>query len=115
MTPGQAEVLQKDALRLARSYLEELQVPFGLIDAMIQRASTEVHWLSRYEIDEQLGRRPPWYEQFLIGRCGLDKTLERRYFATGDRALLDHLLKVDECGRRLSKPEAESFLRAQLK
>ncbi len=111
----EAEALQKDALRLARSHLEDLDVPTSLIDKMFQRASTEVHWLTRDEVEEQLGRRPPWYEQFLIARCGFSKTLERKYFATSDQAILKQLTTVNSCGIQLSAPEARSFLATELK
>jgi hypothetical protein len=111
----EAEALQKDALRQARSYLENLDVPTNLIDKMFQRASTEIYWLSREEIEEQLGRRPPWYEQFLIARCGFNKDLERRYFSTNDSEILDQLMTVNSCGARLSTPEAKSFLMSELK
>lgn len=110
----EAEALQKDALRQARSYLENLDVPTSLIDKMFQRASTEVYWLSREEIEEHLGRRPPWYEQFLIARCGFSKDLERKYFSTNDKAILDQLMTVNSCGAKLSTPEAKSFLMSEL-
>jgi len=115
LTPRQAEALQKELLKQARSYLAELLVPTNIIDKMFQRASTEVYWLSDDEIEEQLGRRPPWYEQFLIARCGLDKSLEKRYFKGYDQALLDRLVEVNNCGNRLSLPEAQAFLKTELK
>ena len=115
MSIREAETLQRSALRKARSYLEDQHVPTSLIDKMFQRASTEVYWLSSDEIEEQLGRRPPWYEQFLISRCGLDKSLERKYFSTNDAALLDQIFAVDACGEQLSAPEGRAFLRAELK
>ena len=49
---------------------------------MFEQASTEVHWLSERELALQLGQRPPWYEEFLIARCGLDKSAETRFYAT---------------------------------
>jgi hypothetical protein len=114
LTPRQAEALQNTVLRQARLYLENLQVPTSIIDKMFQRASTEVAWLTRPEIEEQLGARPPWYEQFLIARCGLDKAVERRYFQSNDKSLLDQIVKVDMCGRKLSRPDAQAFLTAAL-
>lgn len=111
----EAETLQRNALRQARSYLESQDVPTSLIDKMFQRASTEIDWLSREEIEEQLGRRPPWYEQFLIARCGFSKDLERKYFSTNDNSILDQLVTVDNCGARLSAPEAKSFLISEFK
>jgi hypothetical protein len=115
ISPRQSEALQNELLKEARSYLEGLLVPTNIIDAMFQRASTEVYWLSRIEIEEQLGRRPPWYEQFLIARCGLDKSLEKRLFKGNDEALLYRLVEVHNCGNRLSYPEAVAFLKTELK
>ena len=115
MSPLEAEAAQTDALNQSRLYMENLGVPTNLIDTMFQRASTEVYWLSKSDIEEQLGRRPPWFEQFLIGRCNLDKSLERKYFESDSTELLDKLLAVDACGVRLSKPEAHAFLSRQLK
>jgi hypothetical protein len=115
MSAHEAETLQRNALWQARSYLEDQDVPTSLIDKMFQQASTEIYWLSRDEIQEQLGRRPPWYEQFLIARCGLNKSLERKYFSAYDETIIDQLVAVDSCGVRLSNPEARAFLRSELK
>lgn len=114
MSARDAETLQKNVLRQARKYLEDKDVPTNLIDRMFQLASTEVHWLSRNEVEEQLGRRPPWYEQFLIAKCGLDKSIERKYFLTNDKAILTILVAVDLCGYRLSIPEAKAFVKSEL-
>lgn len=113
-TARNAEKLQRASLQQARSYLEGQDVPTNLIDKMFQRASTEVYWLSQDEIEEQIGRRPPWYEQFLIARCGFDKSLERKYFLTNDSTILDYLWGIDDCGTRLSLPEASAYLRSEL-
>jgi len=115
LSPLQAESLQKDILKRARLQLEDLQVPTSIIDTMFQRASTEVYWLTKLEIEDQLGRRPPWYEQFLIARCGLDKNLEKHYFQTNDSRLLKRVLDVDSCGLRLSRPDSERFLNAEFR
>ena len=115
LTVTQAESLQKELLRKARAFLEDLLVPSGLIDGMFQRASTEVYWLSHDELEGQLGWRPPWYEQFLIARCGLDKSLEREYFKTNNVALRDHITEANACGRQLTQREAKEFVRAELR
>ena len=115
MSVGEAQTLQKDVLRRARLYLEDLDVPTNLIDKMFQRASTEVYWLTQNEIEDQLGRRPPWYEQFLIARCGFNKSLERQYFLTNDKKILDQLTNINLCGVRLSRPDARAFLESELK
>ena len=110
LSPSQAEALQNDLFRQARSYLQELQIPTSIIDTMFQRASSEVYWLSYAELWKQIGCRSPWYEQFLMGRCGLDKSVEERYWATGDKSLLNHTRDVEECADWLTVPSAISFL-----
>lgn len=114
MSITEAEAAQQNALRRARSYLENQDIPTSLIDRMFQQASTEVYWLSPDEIEQQVGRRPPWYEQFLISRCGLDKSIERKYFSGDHPGLLDQLMEVNRCGDRLSIEEAREFLRLEL-
>jgi len=114
LTPNQAETLQNSALRQARRYLENLQVPTSIIDKMFQNASTEIWWLTPSEIEDQVGMRPPWYEQFLISRCGSDKATERAYFRTNDKRFRDQLVKVNMCGRELSRPDAQAFFYAAL-
>jgi len=112
----EAEKFQNNVLRQARSYLENLDVPTGLVDKMFQRASTEVYWLSSDEIDEQLGIRPPWYEQFLIARCGLNKSIERKKLSNNtNETNFDDMAEVENCGSRLSMPEATAFLSSELK
>jgi hypothetical protein len=77
---------------------------------MFQRASSEVYWLSSAEL-EQIGHYPPWYEQFLIGRCGLDTSVAQRYWnSAGDQSLLNRLIEAERCGERLSIGEAIGFL-----
>jgi hypothetical protein len=110
----ETEEYQNRVLREARGYLQDLHVPTDIIDAMFQRSSDEVLWLTRNQLDE-IGLRPPWYEQFLIAKCGLDKSVERRYFETNDQALLRRMLIVDNCGRDASEPEAKAFLRSELR
>ena len=86
---------------------------------MFQRASSEIYWLSILDVDQQLGRRPPWYEQFLIARCGFDKALDKQYFDFGGggadrKTLLNRALNVDSCGEKLSQPEAEVYVEAEI-
>jgi hypothetical protein len=111
----EAEALQKDVLRQARTYLENLDVPTNLIDKMFQQASTEVYWLSQDEINEQLGRHSPWYEQLLIARCGHNRSFERKAFSTNDHTMIDQVAKVANCGHLLSLSEARAFLKSELK
>jgi hypothetical protein len=118
LSPSQAEALQKDLFRQARLYLQELQIPTNIIDTMFQRASSEVYWLSDVDLDEKVGICPPWFEQYLIGRCGLDgstQQMKQKYLSTADRqSLANHLKKVVACGDRLTEDEAIDFLAHEL-
>jgi hypothetical protein len=61
-----------------------------------------------------LGRRAPWYEEFLIARCGLDKDAELKYLtdpAYANRS--KRLAGVWTCGLELTHPEAvKNFAKA---
>ena len=106
----ESEASQKRLMRAARAYLVEHDVPTNIIDKMFQSSSLEVYWLSRNELDIQLGRRPPWYEQYLIAHCGYNKEKEARYFETNDEALGKWLTNVDTCGNKLSSGQSRKFL-----
>lgn len=110
MSIVESEKSQKQAMQAARAYLVEHDVPTSIIDKMFQSASTEVHWLSREELDSELGRRPPWFEQYLIAHCGYDKALENRYFETNNDELGEWLSRVEKCGNDLSRKESRQFM-----
>jgi hypothetical protein len=107
LSPGESESLETNALREAEKYLHDLRVPNNLVDEMFQNASTEIHWLTNVELN-QLGMRPPWYEEYLIARCGLDKAAESRFLNDPDnnQSSFEGLMKVVRCGTELSRPEA---------
>jgi hypothetical protein len=112
LTPGVAEALETHALLDAENYLHQLRVPNHLVDTMFANSSTEVHWLSAEELQYELGERPPWYEEFLIARCGLDKEREDR---TRTQPILEDTSsdwnlqqkKVYYCGVKLTHNEAK--------
>jgi hypothetical protein len=105
LSPSAAEALETDALLEAEKYLHELRVPTSLVEEMFEQASTEVHWLTRREFLE-LGRRAPWYEEFLIARCGLDKSAEIRVL-TNHASVEDQTREqaANRCEGALIRPE----------
>jgi hypothetical protein len=110
LSPRAAEALETDALLEAEKYLHELRVPTSLVEEMFEQASTEVHWLTRREFLE-LGRRAPWYEEFLIARCGLDKSAEIRVL-TNHASVEDQTREqaANRCEGALIRPEgAKNF------
>ena len=110
LSPNQAEQLQSSALSQSRKYLLELQIPTNIIDIMFQRASTEIHWLTRHELVEEIGIWQTWYEQYLIARCGLDKELEKKAYREADKDLFLYLGKIGACGKKLTAKESSAFI-----
>jgi hypothetical protein len=106
LSPSAAEALETDALLDAEKYLHALRVPTSLVEEMFEQASTEVHWLTKREYLE-LGQRPPWYEEFLIARCGFDKNAETRFL--NNRASIQDRMSLQaaaDCEESLTRPEA---------
>lgn len=110
LSPADTEALETRALSDAETYLHKLRVPNSLVDAMFEQASTEIHWLTGEELENQLGRRAPWYEELLIARCGLDKDAERKYlFDPNDNLTApapQRLVDVVRCESKLTRPDA---------
>jgi hypothetical protein len=114
---AEAERQQSQALRDAENYLHSLRVPTAIIDEMFANASTDIHWLSWDEL-QHLGLRPPWWEEELIARCGLNPAQEAEWVNSGGpeesaaRAMFD---AVTYCQANLALPEAEKNLDAALR
>jgi hypothetical protein len=103
-------------LLAAEQYLHRLRVPSGIVDEMFERASTEIHWLTQDELQHELGERPSWYEEFMIARCGLDKAMEEKFLRDPDNneTLFTPLMRVEDCGMQLTRPEATKALNEAL-
>jgi hypothetical protein len=104
---SEVESLENRAWLDAESYLHQLRVPPTLVEEMFGNASTEIHWLSGREI-YQLGEFAPWFEEFLIARCGLKKDAEMRSLL-GARISADEeasLAATSACEIQLTRPEA---------
>lgn len=115
LSPGAAEALETRALLDAEQYLHRLRVPSGIVDEMFEHASTEIHWLTDDELRHELGERPSWYEEFLIARCGLDKATEEEFLHNPDNeTLFKSLMRVEDCGRQLTRPEVMKALNEAL-
>jgi hypothetical protein len=80
---------------------------------MFQRASSEVYWLSLAELKDQIGHFAPWYEEFLIAKCGLDKAATKEYFNTANPSLLNRLRESERCGDNINLTEASEFLKSE--
>jgi hypothetical protein len=113
LSPSAAEALETRALLDAEKYLHQLRVTSHLVDIMFAKSSTEIHWLSADELQYELGQRPPWYEEFLIARCGLNKEREARshtHPTLEDQSpeWRNERLRVHYCGESLTHDEAKT-------
>jgi hypothetical protein len=71
---------QLQAYERVKVQLQSYGVPVRLVETMLSRASNEMYWLNMND-KRLLGKRAPWFEQILVSRCNLNKTLEDRYFS----------------------------------
>ena len=106
LSPEAAEALENRALLAAKKYLEKLQVPSSIIEEMFDNPSTQVHWLSNYELVNELGTRAPWLQEFLIARCGLNRQVESQYFEHPNNTVaFRQLMRVAKCEHQLLLPD----------
>lgn len=103
-----AKKKQSELARAVNAFLEENSVPRALIEVMNRTSSTEIYWLSPGEVDS-LGLRPAWYEEFLIAKCGYDKSLESK--ANDDESLMMTFLENDTKVRNCE----QSFLQEEFR
>lgn len=73
--PEKVAAMQQQVMQVTAEYLKREQIPQTLIEKMLQRASTQVYWLTEGE-DNDLSGRAPWFEEMMIARCGYDPTYD---------------------------------------
>jgi hypothetical protein len=69
LSPAQADRAENYALQRAKAFLIANNVPTYLIEEMFRRSSEDVYWLTDADV-ERLGYRAPWFDQYLIAKCG---------------------------------------------
>ncbi len=69
-----AQSIHEQSLAELRSWLQYKGVPNALIDRMMSTPSTEVHWMSKDEVDV-LGKNQVWAEEMMIARCNFEPRL----------------------------------------
>lgn len=74
LTLREAEEHTRSLHGAVRQHLVANDVSQLLVDKMFSKASTEIYWLTAEDLDERVGRWAPWWEQYMVTRCGLDKT-----------------------------------------
>jgi hypothetical protein len=80
-------------------YLEEMEVPRPLIDAMVATSSADIRWVDGMDstLDKQL-EQPPSVVEWLAASCGYNPREEREW-----------LLLATDIGKRWSEEEARQF------
>ena len=68
MSPGEASVIYRKALDSITRYLENVETPRPMIDAMVATGSAEMRWVDA-EKDTSLGR-PPSIAEWETASCG---------------------------------------------
>jgi ATP-dependent protease ClpP protease subunit len=107
LSPKAVEALQTRAWLDAETYLHALRVPPSIVEEMFDNASTDIHWLTGNEIT-QLGLFAPWFEEFLIARCNLDKGAYYRSLRGVHLSIEEEASQsaTGDCALRLTHPEA---------
>jgi hypothetical protein len=110
-----AERKQSQLYESLRTFLKSRDVPQGIQERMLSQASNEIYWLTFDDID-LIGPRAHWYDQLLVSRCALDKTLERgrlKYGKSYPKAAeaMQHIGDVARCAYMLTADEGEAALR----
>lgn len=119
MSPFEAEKKQVELTKLVADFLDANSVSRSLIEKMTSTSSKEIHWLTSEEIDA-IGEYPPWYEEFLIAKCGYQgRTKERELFlkalnSTNIDAWIGEIGRVKECEDKFVAAELKRTLRTVL-
>ncbi|MGK2913800.1 MAG: hypothetical protein ACSLE5_04975 [Porticoccaceae bacterium] len=78
-SPERVAEAQQQVMLATSEFLKREQVPQALIEKMLQRASTQVYWLT--DEDPGITGLSPWFEEMMIARCGYDPTYDRESLA----------------------------------
>jgi hypothetical protein len=83
--PESVAASQQQVMQATSEYLKRELVPQALIEKMLQRASTQIYWLT--DDDADITGRAPWFEEMMIARCGYDPTYDRESSAWAANAI----------------------------
>jgi hypothetical protein len=116
LPPSQAQETQDRVMRGAREFLQDAFVPTRLIDASLQRASTQVYWLTAKDLTD-IGFHAPWYEEYLIAQCGYKKGAIEAYLkakegSKDEALLLKHIISTNDCGLSKTAEERRDLVQA---
>ncbi len=134
LNSDKAEAAQKEAMRAVGLYLEDMEVPDKMTEAIMATRSASVKMLSGPELVSDYGFefRSPGYEEWLIAKCGTLSDQEwsnlvgdasSHYISDGEREILrQRATVITECGEEARNAEnerkdnlANEYLRACIK
>jgi hypothetical protein len=101
-SPEKVAERQQQVMLATAEYLKREQVPQALIEKMLQRASTQVYWLT--DEDPDITGRSPWFEEMMIARCGYDPTYDRETAAWVSKAIDENSSKQRAAGKKKLTP-----------
>lgn len=105
--------LLEDAVQVpVRAFLEENEVPGGLIEQLFNHLPTDVYWLTEQD-EKTLGSRSPAFEKYLTKNCAWNDGLERAVYQ-GEKPP-DALKELTACRIRMTHPEAHKALAQAVK
>jgi hypothetical protein len=109
---AQAALLEDGVQGPVRAFLTDNQVPPDLVEEMLERPPTDIHWLSD-EQEAALGPKSPAFAKYLADKCGWNDGLERAVYK-GERPVQD-LEELDDCRSRTTRPAARKALALAMK
>ena len=81
LNAAEAAKLHNSIYETTRKWLQDRFVPQTLIDKMLSASSADAYWLTASDV-ASLGRRAPWYEEWLLARCPDVDRVEEAYLRT---------------------------------
>lgn len=70
LTLKQARIEHENINKAARVYLERVSVPTKIIDEMFLYSSNEIRFIGLTEFNKEIGKKQPFFEEWLLARCG---------------------------------------------
>lgn len=101
-SPEKVAGMQQQVMLATAEYLKREQVPQALIEKMLQRASTQVYWLTGEDPD--ITGRSSWFEEMMIARCGYDPTYNRESSAWFSKAIVENSRRQLAAGKKNLTP-----------
>ena len=99
LPPDQAKRRYDSMASKVREFLNKNEVPNDLVEKMFSLSSEEIYWLSM-EDRERIGTRPPWYDQYILSKCGFNSRKEydaASRLVRGDESQRPIMMKWAKC------------------